>query len=238
MTLYRDEGVVLRTMRLGEADRIVTVVTRGHGKVRAVAKGVRKTKSKFGGRLEPLSHVALQCWAGRELDIVTEAVVLDAFRSVREDLSRVTKAYTLLEVVDQVAQEGHRNPRLYEMLVGALKVLDDQDVPLLVASFLLKMLAAEGSAPFLEACVSCGSAGPLVAFDQVEGGALCASCRRGRSVSPEGLALLRRILGGGLSSALLEPAGPLADEVTELAAEAMEAHLDRRLRSVRSNPAG
>ena len=111
MSLYRDEGVVLRTMRLGEADRIVSMLTRGHGKVRAVAKGVRRTTSKFGGRLEPLSHVTLLCWKGRELDIVNQAEVLEAFRPVREDLARVTKAFTVLEVADQLAQEHHPAPR-------------------------------------------------------------------------------------------------------------------------------
>src|SRR5207302_2274538 len=85
MRLYRDQGVVLRTIRLGEADRIVTLVTEGHGKVRAVAKGVRKTKSRFGGRLEPLSHVSMLLYEGRELDIVTQAEALDHFRVIRED---------------------------------------------------------------------------------------------------------------------------------------------------------
>ena len=236
MSLYRDQGVVVRTMRLGEADRIVTIVTAGHGKVRAVAKGVRRTNSKFGGRLEPLSHVALLCWAGRELDIVNQAEVLDSFRSVRADLHRVNQAYTLLEVCDQLAQQGHPNPRLYEMLVGALRVLDDGDPALLVSAFLLKVLALEGSAPVLDQCVACGAPDDLVAFDLVEGGVLCRSCRRGRPVSPDALALLRRILGGGLTAALAEPPSPTTAEVAELAAEAMEVHLDRRLRSIHSGP--
>ena len=122
-------------MRLGEADRIVTIATRLHGKVRAVVKGVRKTNSRFGARLEPLSHANLQCWEGRELDIVTQVEVIDAFRAIRENLDRVTKAFTLLEVTDQISQEGHSNPRLYQMLVGALQVLDQRDPPLLVSSF-------------------------------------------------------------------------------------------------------
>ncbi len=236
MSLYRDEGVVLRTMRLGEADRIVTMMTKGHGKVRAVAKGVRRTKSKFGARLEPLSHVSMLCWQGRELDIVNQAEVTDTFRAVREDLGRVSKAFTLLEVVDQLAQERHANARLYDMLVGALRALDADDAPLLVPAFLLKALALEGSAPVLDECVSCGEAEGLVAFDLVEGGVLCRSCRRGRPVSPGALELLRRILGGGLASALAEPPGPLVGEVTELVTEAVEVHLDRRLRSVRASP--
>src|SRR5205814_1557250 len=97
MSLYRDQGVVLRTIKLGEADRIVTLVTAGHGKVRAVAKGVRKTKSRFGSRLEPMSHVDLLLYAGRELDVVTQAEVLDHFRPVREDLGRLARATAMLE---------------------------------------------------------------------------------------------------------------------------------------------
>ena len=238
MSLYRDEGVVLRSLRLGEADRIVTMVTKGHGKVRAVAKGVRRTTSKFGGRLEPLSHVALQCWSGRELDTVTQVEVLDGFRAVREDLVRVAKAFTLLEVVDQLAQERHPNPRLYETLVGALRLLDHADAPLLVAAFCLKVLALEGSAPIVDRCASCGSVSELMAFDLVEGGVLCRSCRRGGPGSAGALDVVRLVLGGGLASVLAEPAGPSTEEVTDLATEAMEVHLDRRLRSLRSSPTG
>ncbi|HXX89128.1 MAG TPA: DNA repair protein RecO [Acidimicrobiales bacterium] len=236
MSLYRDEGVVLRTMRLGEADRIVTVMTKGQGKVRAVAKGVRRTTSKFGARLEPLSHVALLCWQGRELDIVNQAEVIDAFRAVREDLDRVAKGFTLLEVVDQLSPERHGAPRLYDMLVGALRALAEADAALLVPSFLLKALALDGSAPVVDRCVNCGATEDLVAFDLVEGGVLCRTCRRGRSVSPGAIEVLRLVLGGGLAEALRLPHDALADEVSALATEAMEVHLDRRLRSVHASP--
>jgi DNA repair protein RecO (recombination protein O) len=237
VTLFRDQGVVLRTIRLGEADRIVTLMTEQHGKVRAVAKGVRRTGSKFGSRLEPFSHVALLGWQGRgDLDIINQAEVIDTFRTVREDLDRMTAAMSMLEVVDQVGQERHANPRLYTMLVGALTALAERDSPMVAAGFFLKVLALEGSEPVLDACVSCGEEDPelLVAFDLVEGGVLCRSCRRGRSLSPEGLALLRRVLGGGLAGVLAEPRSVVTDEVSALATEAMEVHLDRRLRSVRS----
>jgi DNA repair protein RecO (recombination protein O) len=237
MTLFRDRGVVLRTIRLGEADRIVTLMTEQHGKVRAVAKGVRRTTSKFGSRLEPLSHVALMAWQGRsDLDIINQVEVVDTFRPVREDLDRMSAAMAMLEVVDQIGQERHGNPRLYEMLVGALTALADRNSPMVGPAFFLKVLALEGSAPVLEVCVSCGEEDSelLVAFDIVEGGVLCRSCRRGRPLSAGGLALLRRTLGGGLAGVLAEPRSPLTDEVTALATEAMEAHLDRRLRSVRS----
>jgi DNA repair protein RecO (recombination protein O) len=237
MTLFRDRGMVLRTIRLGEADRIVTLMTEQHGKVRAVAKGVRRTTSKFGSRLEPLSHVALLGWQGRgDLDIINQAEVLDTNRVVREDLDRMTAAMAMLEVVDQVAQERHGNAPLYEMLVGAIAALSERNSPMVTPAFFLKVLALEGSAPVLDECVSCGEddAGSLVAFDLVEGGVLCRNCRRGRPLSPEGLLLLRRTLGGGLAGVLAEVRSPVTDEVTALATHAMEAHLDRRLRSVRT----
>jgi DNA repair protein RecO (recombination protein O) len=240
LSLFRDTGVVLRTYRLGEADRIIVLMTEEHGKVRAVAKGVRRTSSKFGARLEPLTHVDVLFWQGRsDLDIVNQVEVIDTFRTVREDLHRVAKGLSLLEVTDQMAQERHPDRRLFTMLVGALRTLadDDSDPTLLAPSFFLKALALEGASPMLDACASCGEPDgtvELVAFDLVEGGTLCRRCRRGRPMSAVALGLLRRILGGDLAAVLAGPPPPGADEVAELATEAMEVHLDRRIRSVRS----
>src|SRR6266545_5086277 len=123
MSLYRERGVVLRTHKLGEADRIITFLTRDRGKVRAVAKGVRKTKSRFGGRLEPPTHVDLLLYEGRELDIVTQAETLDHFGGLRDDYERLSRAVSMLEAADQVALEREANPQLYKMLVGALRAL-------------------------------------------------------------------------------------------------------------------
>jgi DNA repair protein RecO (recombination protein O) len=236
-SLYRERGVVLRTHRLGEADRIVVLLTAGRGKVRAVAKGVRKTRSRFGGRLEPASHLALQLYEGRELDTITQAESLDAFRRLREDLSRLTAALGMLEAVDQVAGERHADPPLYAMLVGALRALAAPGTPpeLVVSAFYWKLLAHDGATPILDVCASCGRDGgsDLVAFDLLEGGALCRSCRRGSPVSAEALALVRQILGGQLAAALRHPPGPAVDEVVQLATTAMETHLERRLRAVR-----
>jgi DNA repair protein RecO (recombination protein O) len=237
VSLYRDQGVVLRTYKMGEADRIIVLLTESHGKVRAVAKGVRRTQSKFGARLEPLSHVALLMWRGRgELDIVNQVEAIDHFRMVREELGRMSQGLSMLEAVEQMAQEGHPDPPLYAMVVGALRALADPELdPTLVpAAFFLKALVLEGASPVLDACASCGRPEgevELVAFDLVEGGALCRSCRRGRPMSADALALLRRILGGSLGVTLrgAPPAG--ADELVGLATEAMESHLDRRLRS-------
>jgi len=230
--LYRDHGIVLRTYKLGESDRIVSFVTEQHGKVRAVAKGVRKTKSKFGARLEPTSHVALQLYEGRELDIVTQAETVDHFRALRDDLDRLTRAVTMLEAVDALSMEREPNPRLYRMLLGALRALAAHDSPLVVAAFFWKVLALEGFEPRVDACATCGSPTDLVAFDLEEGGVLCRNDRRGTSLTPEALDLLRRILGGQLGAALNEATSGATIELDHLAVRAMEHHLERRLRSV------
>lgn len=229
--LYRETGVVLRTIRLGEADRIVSIITEGRGKVRAVAKGVRKTKSRFGGRLEPISHVALQLYEGRELDTITQAETIDHFRAVREDLDRVARATAMLEAVDQVAQEREENAALYRMLVGALRALAANDSSVIVPAFFWKLLSLEGVHPLLDQCASCGNEDDIVAFDIGEGGVLCRSCRRGLPIGPDALHLVRRILGGGLASALAEPPSPTTSEVEQLATRALEHHLERRLRA-------
>lgn len=232
MSLYRDNGIVLRTIRLGEADRIVTFVTPEHGKVRAVAKGVRKTKSKFGARLEPMHHVSLQLYEGRELDIVTQAETIDGFRNIREDLDRMSHATPLLEAIDQVAQEGETNSRHYQMLLGALRSLEAHNSMTIVSAFFFKLLASEGLRPEVERCVACGREDDLVSFDLDEGGVLCRSDRRGASIAPESIVLIRRILHGQLQSALEEDSSAAVYEVESLATRLMEHHLERRLRSV------
>ena len=232
MGLYRDEGVVLRTHKLAESDRIVSILTRQHGKVRAVAKGVRKTKSRFGARLEPPTHLALQFYEGRELDIVTQAETIDHFRSVRDDLDRLTRAVSMLEAADQLLLDREPNPALYQMLVGALRALAGNTGPLVVAGFFLKVLALEGYGATVDACVECGRRDELVSFDHDSGGARCADHRRGPLLSAGALRLVGDILGGRLGAALNEPASPDTHEVDQLARRSMEHHLERRLRSL------
>jgi DNA repair protein RecO (recombination protein O) len=233
--LYRDEGVVLRTIKLGEADRIVTIFTQGNGKIRAVAKGVRKTSSRFGARLEPASHVALQCYKGRELDVVTQVETIESNRAVREGYAMFTHAVPMLEVVDHVTPERDPNAALYRMLTGALRTLGARRSALVTTAFFWKLLSLEGFQPMLDGCARCGADGDgvvLRAFDLADGGMLCESCASaGRPVSPAALDLLRRLLGGGLNAALAEPPGPVTREVERLGLAAVEYHLERRLRS-------
>ena len=234
--LYRDEGVVLRTIKLGEADRIVTIFTQGHGKIRAVAKGVRKTSSRFGARLEPASHVALQCYKGRDLDIVTQTETIESNRAVREGYAMFTHAVPMLEVVDHVTPDRDPNAALYRMLTGALHTLGERRSALVTTAFFWKLLSLEGFQPLLDRCARCGADDhdiALRAFDLADGGMLCVSCATlsGRIVSPEALDLLRRLLGGNLNAALCEPPGPVTREVERLALAAVEYYLERRLRS-------
>ena len=235
MSLYRDRGVVLRTYKLGEADRIVVFLTSGHGKVRAVAKGVRRTKSRFGGRLEPLSHVELLLYEGRELDIVTQAEMIEPWRPLRDDLIRLSQGIAMAEATEQVAQEREPSDALYRMLVGALRTLAERSSPLVVAAFYWKLLSLDGAGPVLSACASCGSgppATPLVAFDLAEGGALCRGCRRGQPLSPAALEVMRWILGGQLARALEMPASATTGEVAHLATVSLERHLERHMRAL------
>lgn len=233
MSLYRDVAVVLRTHKLGEADRIVVLMTRSTGKVRAVAKGVRRTGSKFGSRLEPGSYVSVQLHEGRgELDIVTQAETVQPFRRTREDLSRLGRAASLLEAVEQLAQDRQPSPRLHDMLVGGLRTVEDRNPPLVAGAFFLKLLAVEGVAPELDACVACGEEDGELALALDVGGLRCRSCGGGRRISDEALAVSRAVLGGGLNAALDLPDGAVTHEVESIATSAIETHIERRLRAL------
>jgi DNA repair protein RecO (recombination protein O) len=233
--LYRDTGVVLRTYKLRESDRIVVFHTAENGKVRAVAKGVRKTKSKFGARLEPMSHVRLLLYRGRELDIVSQAEAVEPLSPMLSSLDKASQGLAAVEAVDQLSLEREPNPQLYRMLVGVLRTIATSPSSLNVAAFYWKLLANEGMRPELDRCVRCGETEPdtqFVAFDLNEGGVLCRSCRSGQAISPGALGVLRDILGGRLAHALSMEDSPTTHEVASLATRALEFHIERRLKAV------
>lgn len=234
MALYRDQGVALRTVKLGETDRIVTLFTQAHGKIRAVAKGVRRPGSRFGAALEPMSHVAVQCYEGRNLDVVTQAETVEVYRGLWDGYRAFTQAVPMLEAVDHLTQEREPDIPLYRMLVGALRTLADSGSPVVAPAFFWKLLALEGFHPMLDACVHCGAEdGPFPRFDLADGGVCCEGCGSlaGTRLSPDTLDLMRRILGGDLRGALDEPDGPSLDELKRLGVANLEYHLERRLRS-------
>lgn len=239
MALYRDQGVVLRTHKLGETDRIITFLTRENGKVRAVAKGVRRPGSRFGSRLEPTGHVAVQCYRGRNLDIVTQVETIDANRNLREDYELLTHAISMLEAVDQVAQEREPDPVMYRMLEGALRTLAVEKSSIVSVAFLWKLLSHEGFHPVLTSCARCetefSTAVELVAFDIAEGGGLCSSCAAGggRRVSSGAIVVISALVDSRVRAVLDQP--PPVEvllEVERLGVAALEHHSERRLRSV------
>ena len=232
MNQYRDDAVVLRTYKLGESDRIAVLLTENHGKVRAVAKGVRKTRSRLGSRLEPMSRVSVLLHKGRELDVVSQVESVDTASGLRGSLDKMTQGLAMLEAVDQMTVDREPVPHIHRMLTGALDTLARDGSALVVAAFYLKLLAAEGLAPVLDRCVGCDEDGEIVSFSVVDGGVQCRSCRTGTALSSGALDLMRRILGGRLAEALSEPESPVTREVTQLATVAVEVQCDRRLKSV------
>lgn len=231
MPLYRDEAVVLRTYKLAEADRIVVLFSRGRGKVRAVAKGVRRTKSKFGSRLEPGSIVELQLYEGRNLDIITQAERVVSFINLRSDLDSYGRAALLLEVIDSAVVEGEANPAMYKMLTGALRELERAGNPLVVPTFVAKFLKLEGVQPLVEHCVRCGSADNLVSIQIHEGGVLCSNCPRGEPISEVARIALKNVFDGRVRHVLDTTPPEVAQELETLAARLVEQHIERRLRS-------
>ncbi|TNC31457.1 DNA repair protein RecO [Mumia zhuanghuii] len=237
MALYRDEAVVLRTQKLGEADRIVTLLTRRHGRVRAVAKGVRRTSSRFGSRVEPFMHVDLQLAEGRTLDVITQVETLDAYAGrLGNDYGAYTCGTSMLESADRlVGEDGHPAAQQYLLLVGALRALADRRHPsgLILDSFLLRSLAIAGYAPSFDACARCGVGGPHRAFNPGAGGMLCVDCRLPGSANPapETVALLAALLSGAWPQAEAVGDRPRR-EASSLVATYLQWHLERGLRSL------
>jgi DNA repair protein RecO (recombination protein O) len=235
---YRDRGIVLRTHRLGETDRILTLLLQGRGKVRAVAKGVRRPGSRIGGRVEPFSHVDLELHEGRSLDIVRQVETIDAHDSLRVDDRLHAAASVMVELVDVVAAEGQRDQALLRQLQAGLAALeaDPESASVFVDAFLLRATSIVGFPVLTGACARCRAPGPHARLSVVGGGTLCDDCGGDgtRQVDSDVIEAVRLLGDDGSWQAL--PA--LAREHPEARATAgsyarafVEHHLDRRLRS-------
>jgi DNA repair protein RecO (recombination protein O) len=237
VSLYKEQGIVLRSAKLGEADKIVSIMTQGSGKVRAVAKGIRKTTSRFGARLEPFTHVDLLLYRGRgSLDTVTQAEIIASHRSVRDDFGRFAAGETMLEGVDKVAEEHERNVRLFLLLLGGLRALETRPaLPASVAeSFLLKLLSLSGFHPSLTACAVCGSTDPTL-FSSGQGGAVCSRCADpdAEPASIEALSHLQSLATADLAQAGASvPAERVRRQARAFLYGFVEYHLERRMRSL------
>jgi DNA repair protein RecO (recombination protein O) len=238
VSLYRDEGVVLRTQKLGEADRIVTVLTRNHGRVRAVGKGVRRTTSKFGSRLEPFTRIDVQFHTGRSLDIVTQVESLDAYGAdIASDYGRYTAGTAMLETAERLT-DAEKEPAVqqYLLLVGGLRALaaGEHQPGAVLDAYLLRSLAVAGYAASFEDCTRCGASGPHRWLSVEAGGSVCSDDRPPGSVtvSPEALGVLSALLTGDWE--LVDAADPRhLRQSTGIVAAYTQWHLERGLRSLR-----
>ena len=176
---YRAEGIVLRTLDLGEADRILTLLTRHFGKVKVVAKGIRRPTSRLAGHAEPLSHATFQLARGRELDVLTGAEPRSTYRALREDLDRIAAAWYIVEIADRSTAERAPAAPVFDLVETALRHLEAGHPPSLVCRWWdLHLLDRTGSRPELSACARCqGSLHETTnGWDPLEGGAVCTGC--------------------------------------------------------------
>ncbi|HKU56639.1 MAG TPA: DNA repair protein RecO [Gaiellaceae bacterium] len=210
---YSTEAVVLRSIRLGEADRVLHLYTEAHGRVGAVAKGVRKTKSRFGARLEPLSHVELVLHRGRgELQTVTAAQLVCSHREAREDYYRFSVGMIAAEAMLRLFSEEEGNARAFtalrrflDLLDGTPHVTDRPTLDPLGLAFQLKLLWLAGYLPHVSACAECGAERePLIGYSTRAGGAVCARCApatEALALAPEGIAAIEALLARPLADA-------------------------------------
>ncbi|MFT4220278.1 MAG: DNA repair protein RecO [Microbacterium sp.] len=235
MPTYRDDVVVLRTHKLGEADRIVTLLSRRHGKVRAVAKGVRRTSSRFGARLEPFMVADVQLYAGRSLDIVQQAESLGSYGAdIAAHYDRYTAASAMVETADRLS-EAEANPQQYLLLVGGLRSLarGEHGARSILDSYLLRVMALSGWAPALSACARCGTPGPHDTFVAQLGGVVCRDCAPAGSprIDSATVQLLEALMAGDWET--VDAAGPrAASGASGVIAAYAQWHLERGIRSL------
>ncbi len=236
MPVYREEAVVLRTHKLGEADRIVTMLSRGRGKVRAVAKGVRKTSSKFGARLEPFMVAELQLHEGRSLDTVNQAETIGSYGpQIVNDFERYAAANAMVETADRLT-DAEPALQQYLLLVGALRSLSrgEHDSGLTLDSYLLRALSIAGWAPGFGDCVRCGLAGPHDRVVVQLGGVVCRDCAPAGAahLDPQTVDLLGALLAGDWAAADASGHGTRS-RARGFVAAYTQWHLERGLRSLK-----
>jgi len=234
----KTEGIVLRSIRYGEADRILHVFTPQLGRVSAIAKGVRKAKSRFGGRLEPFFRVELVLYEGRsDLLTVTSAATVAGFRKLRESGPALDVAARCADAVDRMFDPGDPHPAVYHLLANELALLDadsDRATHGNALAFRLKLMLAAGFAPQLAACASCGEREHLAGFSGAAGGVVCSACEASAfPLSQEAHDFLVAALGRPLSESPAAPARALA-QAERAILDTLEHHAHLRLRAVGS----
>jgi DNA repair protein RecO (recombination protein O) len=235
--LYRDDAVVLRVQKLGESDRIITLLTRRHGRVRAVAKGVRRTTSRFGGRLEPFGHVDVQLAEGHTLHVVSQVEGVDLLgKRFLADYRRYTAASAISETAERLSPEEHEpSLRLFLLTLGALRSLaaGERTPTLVLDAYLLRAMSYAGWAPALRECAVCGKPGMHRAFSVPAGGSVCAGCRPVGAGHPAvgSLVLMAALAEGNWADAEASETAARR-EASGLVAAHLQWHLERALRSL------
>ena len=229
---------MLRTQKLGEADRIVTLLTREHGRVRCVARGVRKTSSRIGARLETFSHVDIQLYSGKSLDNVSQVETLASHGArLSGDYGAWTAGTAMLETAERMTPE-EREPSVqqYALLVSGLRSLagNEHSATLILDAYLLRSLAVAGWSPSFDQCAKCGAPGPHRAFAVAAGGMVCPTCRPPGSAAPSqgAVQLLGALLSGDWTRADSAQMR-VQREASGLVAAFLQWHLEHQLRSLR-----
>lgn len=235
MPLYREEAVILRTHKLGEVDRILTMLTRSRGQVRAVAKGVRKPSSRYGAKLEPFMVVDLQLFEGRNLDTVSQAESLASYGGqIISDYASYTAASAIVETAERLTRET-ANETHYLLLLGALRAIATRQYPadLVLDAYLLRSLALSGWKPNLDNCGGCAGSDQLVGFNVHSGESFCASCIHPgvANVGNAVISLLRDLLTGDWDGVMTSSS---ASRITSsgLIAGYLQWHLERGIRAL------
>jgi DNA repair protein RecO (recombination protein O) len=240
LPLYRDDAVVLRVQKLGESDRIITMLTRRHGRVRAAAKGIRRTSSRFGARLEPFGHVDVQV-AGdlgnhtRSLHTIRQAESIELYgKDLARDYPRYTAASAVAETAERLTPIEHEPAlRLFQLTLGALRALcaAEHASTLVLDAYLLRVMANAGWAPALSECAVCATPGRHAAFSVAAGGAVCGDCRPAGAThpAPSTVELMVALVAGDWRIAdATEPTHQR--ECSGLVAAHLQWHLERGLR--------
>lgn len=180
MPLYKTEGIVIRNREIGESDRIVTVLTKDRGKVNAVAKGARKTKSKLASGSQLLNHNLFLMYEGKGLDIISQIETKDSFIDLKKELQKLGSALYLAELFGETVEEGQKSSQVFYLLLTALHLLMDSNKPELVTRTMeMRLLSVIGYHPELERCAACGESlksGTPIYFSLREGGIICGNC--------------------------------------------------------------
>ncbi|MDO4254628.1 MAG: DNA repair protein RecO [Kocuria sp.] len=234
---YRDMGVVLRTYPLGEADRIVVLLTREHGQVRAVAKGVRRTSSRFGARLEPFNLSDLQLVHGRTLDVVSQAIGRKGWASpIAADYGKFTAAAAVVEAAEQITDnDDSESSQHYQLVAGALSAIARglHDSAAIMDSYLIRAISVAGWAPSLTDCALCRRTGPHSWFSSASGGVVCDLCRPPGALAPEPevLKYVEALLHGWWEH-IDTAASRVAGAAGRIVADYVQFHLERTVRAL------